>query len=298
MSAEPIRFFNRYTGRVEEEAVYGEKWLRWTYESLPGSCLLHLVIRRPFFSRWYGRAMDKPASKARIEPFIRQYGIDASEFAAPVDSFRSFNEFFYRRLQPESRPIATEENVACFPADGRHYGYQNLAEAPHFIAKGQRFDLDEFFDDPALAERYRDGTIIVSRLCPVDYHRYHFPCAGTPGTTRLINGWLYSVNPIALRRNVRYLTSNKRSYCVLQSQVFGDVVYAEIGATCVGSLVNTYEPGAPVAKGAEKGYFKFGGSCTVLVFEKNRLRLDDDLRKNTEAGLETYARMGDRMGEA
>ncbi len=296
MKSAAIQFCNRYTRKVEKEVVYGEKWLRWTYETIPGRFFLKALVRRPFFSRFYGRAMDKPASKARIEPFIRQYGVDPTEFEQELDSFGSFNEFFHRRLKPESRPIAPGEAVASFPADGRHFGYQNLAEVPGFIAKGQRFDLRQFLDDDALAARYADGSAIVSRLCPVDYHRYHFPCAGIPGETRLINGWLYSVNPVALRRNVRYLIDNKRSYCLLDSPDFGTVLYAEIGATCVGSLVNTYTPCQPVEKGDEKGYFKFGGSCTILLFEKNRIRLDADLVENSARYLETYAKMGDRLG--
>lgn len=298
MKSSPIQFYNRSTGEVESEVIYGDKWLRWSYETAAGRFFLKAMVRRPIFSRLYGRAMDKPASQARIEPFIRQYGVDASEFLENVDSFATFNDFFYRRLKPESRPIADGETVASAPADGRHFGYKDLSNVPGFIAKGQKFDLRQFLGDDALAERYADGSAIVSRLCPVDYHRYHFPCAGVPGETRLINGWLYSVNPVALRRNVRYLIDNKRSYCLLDSPVFGSVLYAEIGATCVGSLVNTYRPGEAVEKGAEKGYFKFGGSCTILLFEKGRIRLETDLIENSKNFLETYIKMGDRIGEA
>lgn len=298
MTTKAVLFHNRYTGQVEEEVIYGDRSLRWTYETAPGRCLLNLLIRRPFFSRYYGRLMDKPASKARIEPFIEQYGVDASEFAQEPGEFGSFNEFFYRRLKPEARPIAAGDGIACFPADGRHLAYQDISDLPGFIAKGQRFDLRRFLGDDRLAERYADGAALVSRLCPVDYHRYHFPCGGMPGETRLINGWLYSVNPIALRRNVGYLVENKRACCTIDSPEFGRVLYAEIGATCVGSMVNTYTPGERVEKGAEKGYFRFGGSCTILLFEKGRLRFDSDLIKNTGEYLETYARMGDRLGEA
>lgn len=297
MKSAAIQFFNRYTGQVEDEVIYGDKWLRWTYETVPGRFFLKALVRRPVFSRLYGRAMDKPESKVRIEPFLRKYGVDASEFLEEVDSYSTFNDFFYRRLKPESRPIAEGEGIAAAPADGRHYGYQDLSTVPGFIAKGQRFDLRRFLGDETLAERYADGAAVVSRLCPVDYHRYHFPCAGIPGETRLINGWLYSVNPVALRRNVRYLIDNKRSYCIVDSPVFGKVLYAEIGATCVGSLVNTYQPGREVGKGTEKGYFKFGGSCTILLFEKGRIQLDNDLIHNSSNFLETYIRMGDRIGE-
>lgn len=298
MKTQAVLFYNRYTGRVEEELIYGDQWLRWTYETGLGRFLLNAVIKRPFFSHYYGWQMDRPSSRQRVEPFIQKFGVDTEEFVRKPEEFATFNEFFYRHLKPEARPIAGGENAACFPADGRHLAYQDLSNVPGFIAKGQRFDLRSFLDDEALAERYQDGAALVSRLCPVDYHRFHFPCAGVPGKTRLVNGWLYSVNPIALRRNAGYLVENKRAFCEIETEEFGRVLFAEIGATCVGGMAYTYTPGTPMEKGAERGYFRFGGSCTILLFEKNRIRFDTDLVENTSKYLETYARMGDQLGVA
>ncbi len=298
MTTKAVLFYNRYSGEVEEELIYGDRWLRWTYETGPGRFLLNAVIKRPFFSHFYGWRMDRPASRERIAPFIRQFGVDTSEFARKPEEFATFNDFFYRKLKPEARPIAEGEDVACFPADGRHLAYPDLSDVPGFIAKGQRFDLRKFLGSDELAERYRDGAALVSRLCPVDYHRFHFPCAGVPGESRMVNGWLYSVNPIALRRNAGYLVENKRAFCEIETTNFGKVIFAEIGATCVGGVAYTYEPGRTVAKGAEKGFFRFGGSCTILLFENGRIRFDSDLVENTAKYLETYARMGDRLGVA
>jgi phosphatidylserine decarboxylase len=106
MHADAIRFFHRHTQRVETEQVYGEGFLRWIYGSLSGRLALHAVAKRAFFSRWYGWRMDRPASRARIAPFIQQFGVDESEFADPPESFRTFNEFFFRKLKPGARPIA------------------------------------------------------------------------------------------------------------------------------------------------------------------------------------------------
>jgi phosphatidylserine decarboxylase len=298
MKTEAILFYNRYTEEVEEEKIYGDQWLRWTYETAPGRLLLNLLIKRPVLSHFYGWRMDRPTSRKRIAPFIEKFGVNTSEFAGKPEEYATFNDFFYRHLKPEARPIAEGENVACFPADGRHLAYQDLAKVPGFIAKGQRFDLRRFLDDEMLAERYRDGAMLVSRLCPVDYHRFHFPCAGIPGETRLVNGWLYSVNPIALRRNAGYLVENKRAFCEIETEKFGKVLFAEIGATFVGGMAYTYAPGMPMGKGSERGYFRFGGSCTILLFEKNRIRFDNDLVENTGKYLETYARMGDQLGIA
>ena len=70
----------------------------------------------------------------------------------------------------------------------------------------------------------------------------------------------------------------------------------EIGATNVGSILQTYNPGQAVEKGAEKGYFAFGGSSTITIFEPGRVTLADDLVQASSRQQELYARMGDRLG--
>lgn len=294
MPSEPITFYNRCTARIEQEAIYGEAPLRFAYENPVGRALLELVVKRAIFSRWYGWRMDKPASRARTAPFIARYGLDSREFADETGSFGSFNEFFFRKLKPEARPIAAEGVV--FPADGRHLGFQNVAAVPGVFVKGQQFDLPALLGEATLASRYREGTLVLSRLCPVDYHRFHFPCAGVPGAPRLINGPLYSVSPVALRRRLAYLWENKRVITELVTPDLGTVLVIEIGATNVGSIVQTFAPGAAVAKGAEKGYFKFGGSSTITIFEPGRVKLAEDLTAHSAEQRELYARMGDVMG--
>src|SRR5690606_11137407 len=142
------------------------------------------------------------------------------------------------------------------------------------------------------------GTLIFSRLCPVDYHRFHFPVAGIPSAPKLIKGSLYSVNPIALRDRLAYVWENKRMLTEIVTEGFGTVLFLEIGATCVGSIIQTYEPDKAVSKGDEKGYFQFGGSSTIVIFEKDRISLDSDILTQSSIPRELYARMGDRMGEA
>lgn len=293
MPAEPITFFNRLTQRIETEAVYGEGFLRFTYESNLGALPLHALVKKTAFSHWYGHRMDAPASRAKIAPFLATYGVDTAEFADAPGSFRTFNEFFYRKLKPQARPIATGENEIIFPADGRHLVLPDIAACGDFFIKGTRFDLAALLRDAALAERFASGSMLISRLCPVDYHRFHFPCSGTPAVSHLINGPLYSVNPIALRKRPSILWENKRAITPLHTPSLGEVLLLEVGATCVGSIVQTYTPGDEIAKGAEKGYFRFGGSCVITIFEPGRIRFADDLIEHSKAGLEVYARMGD-----
>lgn len=298
MPAEPIRYYDRYRKTVETEQVYGGDWLRWTYGTSLGRFALWLLVKRAIVSRYYGWKMSLQASAIKILPFIVEYGMDVDEFAKKPFAFKTFNEFFYRALKAGARPIATGDRVAVLPADGRHLAFQNVDGAEGFYAKGQRFDLKSFLGDEALAMEFAGGAMLISRLCPVDYHRFHFPVSGTPGESLLINGRLYSVNPIALRQNLAYLWENKRMITLVESSVFGRVAVCEIGATMVGSIVQTFLPGRGVAKGDEKGLFKFGGSCVVTLFKPGRIRLDADLLKPSAEGLEVYARMGDRLGEA
>ena len=295
-SSQPIHYFNRYTQQVEQEDIYGEAPLRFAYENPVGRMALELFVKRRLFSRWYGWRMDRPASRARVLPFIEKYGLDAQEFTDPPESFATFNEFFFRKLKPASRPIDAAANSVVFPADGRHLGFQDVSQADGIFVKGQKFDLPELLGDAALARRYQHGALVLSRLCPVDYHRFHFPAAGVPGETRPLGDPLYSVSPVALRKNISYLWQNKRTLTLLETANLGTVIVMEIGATNVGSIIQTAIPYQPAAKGDEKGYFRFGGSSTITLFEPGKIALADDLLKHSSAQRELYAHMGDRMG--
>ncbi|MEC8779033.1 MAG: archaetidylserine decarboxylase [Verrucomicrobiota bacterium] len=293
-----IQFFNRSKGTVETECVYGENWLKLIYDNPFGKLLLWAAVKKSWFSRWYGWRMSQPASKARIRPFIRKYKLDEEEFDSDPEGFRSFNEFFSRKLKPDARPIEQENAVAVFPADGRHLGVQDLSANLGFYVKGQKFDLPKLFQSDELAGRFRKGSLIISRLCPVDYHRFHAPVSGKISEARLINGSLFSVNPIALRKRLSVFWENKRYLCMIDSDYHGKVAQFIVGATCVGSATFTFSQNQRVKKGDELGYFSFGGSSVLTLFEKDRLRISEDVQQHSQANIETYAKMGEEMGRA
>jgi len=292
---EPVRYFNRLTGSLETEQIYGEGWLRLAYESPCGTILRHLIKRR-FFSRWYGRRMARPASCKLVAPFIAEYGLDAAEFSSPPDSFTSFNDFFIRKLKPEARPLDPDPHAVVFPCDGRHLGFQDASRVSSVFVKGQRFDLAALLGSDRLAARYATGALLLSRLCPIDYHRFHFPASGLPSIPRLLNGPLFSVSPLALRRNLAYLWENKRVLTELQTNDFGTILTLEIGATNVGSIHQTFTPGQPVQRGGEKGYFAFGGSSMITLFEPGRVALAEDLVEHSAHQTELFALFGSRLG--
>lgn len=298
MPAEPIQYFHRAKKTVETEKVYGEAWLRFTYETGLGRTALNWFVKRALLTRYYGWRMNLRYSTQKILPFIVEYNLDVDEFAKTPFQYKNFNQFFYRALKPGMRPVSAGENVAVLPADGRHLAFQNVDAAEGFYAKGQRFDLATFLGDKDLAAQFAGGSLLISRLCPVDYHRFHFPVSGQPDEPRLINGFLYSVSPVALRRNLAYLWENKRMVTVVDSPQFGKVGVCEIGATMVGSIAQTFVPGRAVAKGDEKGLFKFGGSCVVTIFQPGKIKFDADLLEHSARQREVYARMGEGLGVA
>jgi len=291
---EAIRFYNRYSQSIEEEPIFAERFLRQLYRTSGGRfCERHFLAKK-LFSSAVGWWMRRPWTRRHIGTFARKYRISDEIFEKNFSQFRSFDEFFSRRIRKNFRPIVTRENRLAFPCDGRHFAIESLANVPSLFVKGQHFDLETLLGDPGLTEQFRDGSLLISRLSPVDYHRFHFPCDVLAENPYEIRGRYSSVHPIALRRRLAIFWENRRMRTRLHHTA-GDVLMLEVGAIGVGSIRQTFRFNAPQAKGDEKGYFRFGGSTVLLLFEKNRVKFSDDLLKYSRDGLETYAFMGDEM---
>ena len=291
-SQKPIKYIDRETGQIQIENVYGEQWLNWLYHNPVGEATLWVIAKRKIVTSLYGDAMEKPSSADKIMPFVKEYKVDLS--IAQQQRFKSFNDFFIRQLKPEARPIVADSLAIASPADGKILAYENVKNSDFYI-KGFRFNVDSFLNNKELSKKYENGAMIVFRLAPPDYHRYHFPVTGVTGSSNIkIDGDYYSVNPLALRKKAEIFWLNKREYGIIKSAIFGDVAMVEVGATMVGSMIQTYT-GTTVKKGQEKGYFKFGGSTVVLLFEKDKIKIDSDLLTNTQKGLETTIKMGEQI---
>jgi len=289
-----IQYYERESGQLKTEKVAGEKWLVWLYNNPIGEATLWALVKRKLVSSIYGKMMDRTSSAKRIHPFIEDFDIDMS--VAQEQEFKNFNDFFTRKLMDNARPIDTSFNIVVSPADGKILAYADISNSD-FIIKGFRFDVSSFLDNAVLAQKYRDGALLIIRLAPVDYHRFHFPVSGNLTPNKKIEGDYYSVNPFALRKKAEIFCLNKREYTILSNSLFGDVIMAEVGANMVGSIIQTYK-GSSIKKGEEKGYFKFGGSTVVLLFEKSKINIDKDLLINTAKGHETAVKMGERIGDA
>lgn len=290
-----IKFIDRKTGEVKLETPPSEGLLRFLYDNPLGKTALLPIAKRKFISEIYGRRMNRKSSVQKIPKFVKQLNINMSESAKSISEFTSFNDFFYRKLKPHARPI--EEGFVS-PGDGRLLAFENIADVNKFFVKGREFTLLEFLNNKELAEKHKSSSLIILRLAPNDYHRYHFPCSGHASAITQVKGSYYSVSPYALAKNfTKVFCENKREYCILSSQEKGDIVIAPVGATMVGSIISTYPPNENIQKGDEMGYFTFGGSTIVLLIDKNKIKIDKDILDNTQNRIETFVKMGEKIGE-
>ena len=288
------RLRDRVSGDLVAEPIFGEGSLRWLYEHPLRHGFAPLVTCYPFVSWLYGRRMKHPKSRAMIEPFAETFGVKLDEAIAPEDGFKTFNDFFVRRLKPAARPFASEPFRLPCPADGRIRVYPTLPAHGRLPIKGCEATLAELMGGSDAARPYEGGSSIVVRLAVQDAHRFHFPVDGHVGPSRAIAGRYHSVGPIALRRVPDVLVRNKRALTEVKT-TFGRLAYLEVGALTVGSIHQTYSPG-PVSRGQEKGYFSFGGSTIVLAFEAGAVTFDADLVRDSAEGIEVIVRAGEPIG--
>ncbi|SYX09386.1 Phosphatidylserine decarboxylase proenzyme,phosphatidylserine decarboxylase,Na /alanine symporter,phosphatidylserine decarboxylase,Phosphatidylserine decarboxylase [Chlamydia poikilotherma] len=291
-----LQYIDRLTNQRVAESVCYEKTMTFLYTSRLGKWVPTLLSRSPFLSRLYGWIQKRSWTRKKIPGFIKRNHICAKEFKKSIAEFSSFNDFFTRELRPEARPVAQGNNICVTPVDGAYLIYPNVSEFGEFVVKSKRFSLSKLLGDPKLVEKYASGSVVFARLALFDYHRFHFPVDCLAGPTHNINGYLFSVHPMALKDNFNVFCENKRTLTELKTEAFGDVLYLEVGALNVGSIIQTYIPGEKYSKGDEKGFFEIGGSTVIVLFEPGFVQFDADLLKNSRMGLETRCLMGQSLG--
>ncbi|KAL6709077.1 phosphatidylserine decarboxylase [Coniothyrium glycines] len=297
---------DRLTGQINEErmSVYVRLGIRLLYKGLKSNNMEKKRIRKLLksLSIKQGKKYDDPASAAEINAFIAFHQLDMSEVLLPTEQFKNFNEFFYRALKPGARPCSAPEDprVVVSPADCRTVVFNTLDTAQAIWVKGREFTVERLLGDayPQDAKRYHGGSLGIFRLAPQDYHRFHIPVDGIMDEPKVIEGEYYTVNPMAIRSALDVYGENVRVVCPIDSVAHGRVMVICIGAMMVGSTVITRKKGEEVKRAEELGYFKFGGSTILLLFEPGQMVYDEDLVDNSKAALETLVRVGMSIGHS
>ena len=292
-----ILLYNRRTGALEKEKVYGRRWMDLFYGTPSGRRIARLLLCRRPLSRLYGWLQTRPRSRAKIRAFVSQYRIDLAEAVVPPGGFASFNDFFIRRLQPGARPVSDDPSDFISPADSRLQVYP-IRQGFSMEVKGLHMTLPRLLDQDNLESRYQGGLCLCFRLAPCDYHRFGYPSRGVQGQVHSVGGLFHSVSPLAMRHKPDVLATNFRQWCFVQTELWGALIQVEVGAMMVGSIVQHNPGGARCQRAEEKGYFQFGGSTVLVIVEPGRLRVDDDILAQSERGIETLVQYGETVGKA
>ncbi len=251
------------------------------------------MLPRKRISRLIGSIADLDGPQAvvdkAVDAFVRTYGIDLSEAVVPEGGFRSFNDFFTRRLVAGARPVAPDARVLVSPADGKVEDLGPIDRASTLLVKGKLYEVGDLLGSDEEAARFEGGSYFIVYLSPRDYHRVHAPVTGPVETLRYVPGTLFPVNRIGTEHIPRLFARNERMAIRQRSQVHGEVVSVMVGAIGVGRIglafddaqtnrgerpgLRTYGDEPPVLeRGEELGVFHLGS--TVIVFATSDAALE------------------------
>jgi phosphatidylserine decarboxylase len=287
----PLPVWDRQGGKLVNEWMDDSKP---TYESQPQHSLIQWMKSQPLYD-WIDAAyQNTPWSARRIEPFIRQHHIDMDEFE-PVN-YRSFAEFFGRRLRPGVRKFPSAPGEMGAFAEARYLAWDRVDAQQQFPVKGHSLSAERILGNAGWARPFLGGPALLARLAPVDYHHVHYPDDGHTFVHDRHGRRLWTVNWHALQSKPDILFSNERQINILETRHFGRLGFVEVGALSVGRIVQVHPLDAPFRRGMEKSAFRFGGSAIVVFGEPGRWRPFDDLLEHTRRGIETFVRLGQPVG--
>ena len=210
-----------------------------------------------------------------------QYG-----WYADTNVWHTFNEWFSRHLiDPSVRPIADSTVVA--PADSKPQGIWPVDEKGDLVQEeGVTIKSANFTSvsqligpDSAYADAFNGGTLTHTFLDVNDYHRYHFPVSGTIVELRKIPGengaggitvWNPELKKYILEDAIPgWQMIETRDCVIIDTEDYGLVAVLPIGMSqiCSCNWEENLSVGSKVEKGDPMGYFLFGGSDIVMVFQ-------------------------------
>ena len=283
-----MKIYDRKKKEYEEITQYGQEKLRFLYENPLGRVLLKIAVS-PAVSDLYRFLNGRKSSVKKIPGFIEENHIRMEDFEDR--EYRSFNDFFTRRLRDGARKIQTDRNILISPADAKLIVY-NIDDDLRMNVKGRTYTLEEILTDDKYCEEYSGGYCLVYRLCVDDLHRYCFIDDGRLKGRKTIKGKLHTVSSLSADHKI--YKENFRVVNVMDTENFGRVIHIEVGALLVGRVVN--HDVRSFTKGEEKGYFEPGGSTIIQIFKKGSVRIDDDIMVHSMEGIETRVLYGEGVG--
>lgn len=245
-----------------------------------------------------------PVHRLVMRAFARQYGVNLEEAEGGLDDYRTFAEFFTRKLKPGARTIDGTPGVVASPVDGRVSQVGAIEQGQCLQAKGISYPVTQLLADARQALAFEGGSFLTIYLSPKDYHRIHAPVAGQITGYSYVPGEFWPVNPASVRTKQALFAVNERLVTWMDTEL-GRLAVVAVGATCVARIhaaydelvthrgeppkTHSYPRSIPVEKGGELGRFEMG-STVILLFERGRVSWDARL------AADLPLRLGERVG--
>jgi phosphatidylserine decarboxylase len=292
--SEPLKYWDRYEGKIKEDQVYADWFVKWCYENPLGKKLLDYVFSKKNFNFIYGLYKNSKLSLKQIQKDIHDYAIDMDLYEN--GPFNNYTDFFLRKFKKGVRPFDENPRIMSAFAEGRVLAYEEITPTHQYPVKGAYLSADKLLNDKSLAQEFMGGPIVIIRLCPIDYHHFHFPDNGKILKSWKVGGVYHSVNVLALKHKGDIFIDNEREITLMQTENFGKLAYIEVGAMCVGKIIQEDPNLTEFEKGQLKGHFEFGASTVILLGEKGKWKPSEDIIIHSIENRESFIKLGDEIG--
>jgi phosphatidylserine decarboxylase precursor len=241
-----------------------------------------LLKKDPAFNAWMnefvrsrGNFLDTIESTKTLESYINNPAYKIEDYIKGPSGWLSYNQFLARQLKPGKRPIAERCNdtIIVSPADSQFKGVWQIEDDSTITVKGNTYRITDLLNDSVYRDTFKGGIFTHSFLAVTDYHRFHVPVSGVIKEVKTIPAktWITeSKKPDGSIENtddVGFQFTHTRAHIIIESPV-GFVAVIPVGMGHISSVVITVEEGTRLVKGDEFGYFAFGGSDIIMLFEK------------------------------
>ncbi len=299
---QPHQYIERSSGRIENEKLIADRAIQLLYhcarESTPRLFQALTSARVSSFLGFLHYDLEIRAPRARNLQFLESCGIDWRECLDDPSTFRSLRDVFERKIRYwDYRPMPADPGAVVSPADARVL-VGSFCETSALFLKEKFFAFEQLIGEakPEWLDAFRGGDFAIFRLTPDKYHYNHTPVAGVVLDIYELPGGYHSCNPSAVLAESTPFSRNKRVVTVIDTDAIGGtgvgrVAMIEIVALMIGEVVQCYSetryddpreivPGMFLERGCPKSLYRPGSSTDVLVFERGRVRFDDDLLRN------------------
>jgi phosphatidylserine decarboxylase precursor len=245
-----------------------------------------------FIEDW-GNFLDTTESAEGLETLYTDPIYQIDDYFRGPSGWLTFNQFFARQVRPGKRPIdgLCDDSVIVSAADSVFHGQWDIDQDSQITVKGLEWSVHELLDGSPFQDRFKGGMYMHSYLSAHDYHRFHVPVRGVVREVRNIPGRVIldvikkEDGSLDMTDGDTYQLTQQRGLIIIESPL-GLVAVLPIGMGQVSSVNLTAQVGATLAKGEEFGYFTFGGSDIIIMFEANKVKVTAQVGTHYNQGKE------------